>query len=279
MDIKFYEKQWNCAAKVLNELRYKTDCVVDGQLTVRPFYVVCIDDDPVSAFYACKVFFACKKQFGYEPEILCVGGTGMLSKYLNEKGCSEGQKLANVCTLLGARRIKVLDHGTNTGANLKEIIDYLGGSREPIIFCPTLRLSLRLERTVRFSTVQFPGTVPLNAYFYCPDEHIMDMAQLYNGKGLADGLPLLSEVAAIYNRIKLNQNKFNAPLDFTPSEETLKAAAYLEKHYPVRISRLPLSAPFQYLKMFLAVKYGREEVNADLREHVAKWQVMVREAL
>lgn len=271
-EIDFSRTAWHNAQTVLDELSYKTDCVENGKLTIKPRYVVCIDDDPVSAFYACQIYYAAKKEFGIEPEILCVGGTGMLSKYLNEGGCSEGKKLAMVCEALGVEKTKILDKGTNTGANLKEIIDYLSGSKEPIIFCPTQRLSLRLERTVRFSQKQFPGTEALNAWFYVPKEYVTEMAQAYNGKELAGGLPLLSEVAAIYPRLRDYGGKFSKPLDTVPTGKTIAAAEWLAKHYPIRISRLPVSAPLQYIKMYFAVKNSRKEVVDDLHAQIKKWK-------
>lgn len=276
--INLTAKEWQCAEKVLNEFSYHTDCLRNGQLTVEPKYIVCMDDDASSAFYAAKVYFACKKQYKHEPLVLCVGGKGMLSKYLNYDGCSEGEKLAHVCRRLGVKRVMVLDKGNNTGANVKEIIENTEKGA-PIIFCPTKHLSLRLERTVKFSTTQFPGTEPLNAWFYVAPETLKDMLQAHNGKGLAGGLALLSELASIYERLRRYKNIFNAPLEKKPSQEGVEAAAYLEKHYPIKIKRLPLSAPIQFVKMYWAVMTGKKAVQEDLEKHVEEWHTRVEEGL
>ncbi len=274
---------WRMVKLVLDFFKQETTCLdKQGTLTIKPEYVVAIDDDPVSAYYAAIIMKKAQKQFGYYPTMLCCGGIGMLSKYINEQAngevISEGEKLAQVARSLDPNfPLKVLDHGRNTGANLKEIIDFLASqhnSDAPIIFCPTARLSKRLERTIAFSTEQFPGTKPLNAYYYVPGESVADILQLYNGKGLAAGLPLLSEVAAVYDRVGTERyvGKFMAPLDKPVPPEVQAAGRYLVEKYPIRVSRLPIRALGQFLKMYFALAICGNLIDQDLQAHVRSWR-------
>ena len=159
----------------------------------------------------------------------------------------------------------------------KEIIDYLaakGDSDAPIVFCPTQRLSKRLERTIVFTPQQFPDTKPLNAYYYVHGETLEEVLQLYNGKGLANGLPLLSELAALYDRTgtKKYVGKYMAEYDREIPHNVHVAGQYLMRHYPIRVSRIPLTAPLQFWKMFNSVRSMRMAVAADLEKKINLWQ-------
>jgi len=243
---------------------------------------VAIDDDMVSAFYAVQIANKAYRQFGFMPRLLFVGGTGMLSKYLNRLDdgtvLSEGQKLSMVARQLGNYNGTILDEGKNTGANIKEIIDYLSfyhDSDAPVIFCLTQRLSKRIERTVAYSIVQFPDTHPLNAYYYVPGEDLREMCQLYNGKAIAGGLPLLSEAAALYDRMNRYEGVFMARMDKRIDREVVKAGEELVSRYPIRVSRVPLSAPIQFCKMYFGVRNNRQAIADDLQKKIAEWKVMI----
>ena len=282
--IDLTSEPWQKAKVVLDFFKQETTCFDErGQLIVNPRYVVALDDDPISAAYAVKIAFQARRQFKefVNPIILCCGGRGMLSKYLNvtPEGfeMSEGEKLAYVARNFAFyQNTKILYNGNNTGAVIKEIIDYLASQYDedaPIIFCPTQRMSKRLERTVAFSTKQFPGTQPLNAYYYVHGETLEDILQVYNGKGLADGLPLLSEAAALYDRTGTGKytGKFMAPLDMPVPPEVVEAGEYLMKHYPIRVSRLPITAPLQFIKMYWAITRSRQAVYDDLLAKKKNW--------
>lgn len=280
--INFRTHDWENARIVLDFFKQPTTCFDNkGLLKVEPRYVVAIDDDMASAFYAATIMEYSKRQFGKYPKLLCVGGIGMLSKYMNrlEDGTvlSEGMKLRMTALRFGNYPVTVLDGGNNTGANLEEIIKYLEWQRDsnaPIIFCPTQRLSKRLERTVAFTERQFPGTLPLNAYYYVPDERLSDMCQLYNGKALAGGLPLLSEVAAVYDRVGTGRyaGKYMAELEMPIPKEVLIAGQQLIDKYPIRVSRTPLTAPVQFLKMYFAVRKHQKDIAADLKRQIEVWK-------
>lgn len=252
-----------------------------GRLLIKPEFVVAIDDDMVSAFYAATIMKQAKSQFGSYPKLLCVGGTGMLSKYMNRLDdgtiLSEGMKLRMTALRFGNFPVAVLDRGNNTGANLKEIIDYLADYRKtgaPIIFCLTQRLSKRIERTVEFSTRQFPGTGALNAYYYVPGESLEEMCQLYNGKAIAGGLPLLSEVAALYDRVGTSRytNIYMAEYDGMIPKHIIKAGMNLMQKYPLRVSRMPLQAPIQFAKMYFGVIKNRKAIADDLEQKIERWK-------
>ena len=283
-NIDLTAQPWQMAKTVLDFFKQETTCFDErGQLIVNPRYVVALDDDPISAAYAVKIAYMARRQFKefVNPIILCCGGKGMLSKYLNVTPdgivMSEGEKLAFVARNFAYyQNLKILDQGDNTGAVIKEIIDYLVSRHDenaPIIFCPTQRMSKRLERTVAFSTEQFPGTLPLNAYYYVHGEEPEDILQIYNGKGLADGLPLLSEVAALYDRTGTDKyvGRYMAPLDMAVPPEVVEAGEYLMKHYPIRVSRLPITAPLQFFKMYWAIRTSKQAIYDDFMAKKEVW--------
>lgn len=281
-EINFRTQDWENARLVLDFFKQETTCFDShGMLCVEPKYVVAMDDDMVSAHYAATIMNQAKRQFGRYPKLLCVGGIGMLSKYMNRLDdgtvLSEGMKLRMTALRFGVFPVSVLDSGNNTGANLKEIIDYLSvscDSNAPIVFCLTQRLSKRVERTIAFTPYQFPGTYPLNAYYYVPEERLEDMCQLYNGKAIAGGLPLLSEAAALFDRVGSDRyaGKFMAPFDKMIPKEVLMAGQQLLEKYPIRVSRTPLSAPIQFLKMYFGVLKNRAAIAEDLEQKIGLWK-------
>ena len=245
------------AALVLSELKVKSDCFNPDGTVVRARYLVCIDDDITSAFYAMYLYRLIYQTYGYYPFILCVGGKGPLSKYLNHKGVSEGMKLKDVCLELGARAqdLTVLDNGTNTGLNCLDIYKHVVKSCGKIVFCVTTRLSLRLERTFAFLPKQYPDEVNQNQFealrvvgihWYVPKENLADMMQRYNCKGLADGVMFFAEVASIYDRIVRYSGKLQAPLDFEVSEPVVAASRRLAEKYPLKINALSFTGIWQY---------------------------------
>lgn len=281
--IDFRTPDWENAQRVFDFFKQETTCMDRfGKLTVCPRYVVAIDDDAISACYAVYIANLTYKQYHVKPTILCVGGTGMYSKYINRTKdgtvLSEGHKLSMVVHQLGSFYTTVLSNGNNTGANLKEIIDHLAlydAAREPIIFCLTQRLSKRIERTVAYSTKQFPNTYPLNAYYYVPGETLQEMCQMYNGRAIAEGLPLLSEAAALYDRMNRYAGRYMAEMDKRMEKDVVKAGEELVNKYPIRVSRLPITAPLQFCKVYFGVKKHRQEIAADIQRKIEEWKKLV----
>ena len=96
MNEKKRELIWHYANLIHENLCLKTDCLdKDGKL-VSVKYVACIDDDPKSAVYAAWLYHKAVSE-GQHPQVLCVGGLGLLSAHLKPKDVvfySEGIRLA-----------------------------------------------------------------------------------------------------------------------------------------------------------------------------------------
>lgn len=78
-------------------------------------YVACIDDDPKSAVYAAWLYHKAVAE-GQNPQVLCIGGIGLLSRHLKQKDVvfyTEGMRLAEFCIDLGVpmENIVILDRG------------------------------------------------------------------------------------------------------------------------------------------------------------------------
>lgn len=276
------------AALILSELKVKSDCFNPDGTVVRARYLVCIDDDITSAFYAMYLYRLIHKTYGYYPFLLCVGGTGPLSKHLNEEGVSEGMKQRMVCLELGARAkdITVLDHGTNTGLNCLDVYKHVVKSCGKVIFCVTTRLSLRLERTFAFLSRQYPTEVRLNQFealkaagvhWYVPHESLSDMMQAYNCKGLAKGVMFLAEVASIYDRIVRYSGKIQAPLDFEVSDKVVEASQRLARKYPLKINALNFTGIWQYVYALSTVLFFKPWIKSEVRMAIKQVKNRLRE--
>ena len=278
---------WPKAEIVSDFFKQETTCLdADKKLLVDPKYVVALGNDAVSSYYAIQIVLKAQRQFGSFPRILFCGGTGPLSKYLNidPEGCttSDGEKLhyvARCISLQLTQEVSILDKTNDLRDNLKELADFVArrnDSEAPIIFCPTQRVSKYLERTVAFMPKLFPDTAPLNAYYYVPGETLEQVLQLYNGKGLAGGLPLLAELAALYDKLGTDRyaEKYMKPMDKPVPPEVKEAGEYLVKNYPIYTSKIPLSAPVQSLKMVSAFNFNKSEIDDDLRQKSARWRCL-----
>ena len=262
------------AELILRSLCVETDCFIDGKI-IRARYLVAIDDDPTSAFYTAYVYHLIYQTYAYHPFVLCVGGKGPLSKYTNERDESEGDKQRRVCIALGVQPsdIRVLDKGTNTGENLLDIVLSVSSSPGRIIMCLTGRLSLRLRQTLLYLDRQYADRLDKQAfdeimrqgvYYYVPEESVDDQMQLYNCKGLAGGLLLLSEVASIYNRIRRYSGTLQAPLDFEVPREVIEASGHLEAKYPLKNGKLGFTYVWQFIEAWSSVKWFKRQIQVDL---------------
>lgn len=270
----FSKKDFIDMMLILSVLRVKTNCFDAEGKVIRARYLVCIDDDITSAFYAAYMYHLIYAVYGYYPFVLCVGGVGMLSKYTNEKGESEGLKLRRVCMELGvaSKDITVLDKGTNTGLNCLDIYKHLAKNPGRTIFCVTTRLSLRLERTFEFLPQQYPNEVNsemfkmvknAGLYWYVPEETAKNMMQVYNCKGLAKGVMLLAEVASIYDRIVKYSGKLQAPLSFKVPDEVVQASLRLAKKYPLKINWLNFTGIWEYAYAYFSVLFYKPWIKRD----------------
>lgn len=249
---------------VLECLKVKTDCFNECGNPYAAKYLVCIDDDITSAFYAMDMYFMIYQCYGYYPKLLCVGGVGPLSKYTNENGVSEGMKQAYACRRLGAREesIVVLDNGTNTGLNLKDIVFEVAKEPGTVIMCLTERLSLRLKLTLEYLPHQYPEIseqlmeqmFEKGVYYYVPEQKLSEQMAVFNCKGLANGVMFFSEIASIYDRIERYSGKLQAPLDFEVPQEVVDAAHRLAKAYRLKMPGWNLRKLIQFVKAYRAVK-------------------------
>ena len=282
--INLSTEPWQKAKIVADFFKQDTTCLDDDRkLIVDPKYVVALGDDVVSVYYAMQIVLKARRQFQSFPHILCCGGIGRFSQYLNigpDDRQSEGEKLHYVARCISldlSQDISILDKGNNISAVLREIIDFLASRRDagaPIIFCPTQRMSKRLERSVAYTNKQLPETQQLNAYYYVPGETLEQVLQPYNGKGLANGIPLLSELAALYDRIGTNKyaGKYVEAMDKPIPPEVECAGVYLITHYPIRVSRVPLSAPIQSLRIMISLMFSQKEIEEDLSAKISGWR-------
>ena len=255
------KEQVRCAASIVHEmLCIQSNCFVGGKLQ-RCHYIVCVDDDPTSAIYAARLAKVHEQLYGFVPLILCVGGKGLMSRWTHK--VSEGEHLAYVCHKLGYEAFTViLDHGTNTGANVLEVADYIGKNMPVIppsvIFVATKRLSLRLALTV---TKQAPK---LDAYFYVIDEDIKQACKWYNGKKLGNNQMMYHELASILNRCEAYAGIYQDPIPFEIAETTRSAANLLASKYRLKLPHKNLRSMFQFLYLLIEIQRHKKAMAEDL---------------
>ncbi len=256
-------KKFHYAELVHDNLCIKSNCFLpNGQLIVTE-YIVCIDDDAKSALEACKLAHKHNKLYGYFPTMLCVGGKGLMSRWTHKT--TEGRHLANICLQLGIpeKNIVVLDKGTNSGANIIEINnyikgDYLGGK---VVFACTKRLSLRLMLT------QQKQATDLEAYYFVVEGTMFDACRWYNGKRLGNCEMMFHELASILDGCEAYAGTFQAPIPFEVSAEVREAANYLAKYYRLKMPRnflQTLRAIPQFIRLYNAIQENKERMASEL---------------
>lgn len=287
MEKFFTKKDYADAEIVLAQLSVKTNCFDKNGKVVNAEYLVCVDDDITSAFYASDIYYQIHQTYGYYPTVLCVGGVGPLSKYTNAKGESEGQKLARVCETLGvlSSHIKVLDKGTNTGLNCLDIYSEVANRGARTIMCLTKRLSLRLKQTFEYLDHQYPekvskvslAKVVASTFYYVPEESVVDMMQVYNCKGLCKGAMLFSEIASIYDRSYRYVGVLQKPLDFDITKETAEAALRLAKKYPLKINMFCWNGIWQFIWAYCSVLKNKRRIKLMTRLVLREWKNELRD--
>ena len=286
MEKFFIKKDYADAKLILNQLSVKTNCFDAKGKVVPAKYLVCVDDDINSAYYAVDLYYQIFQAYKYYPMILCVGGKGALSKYTNVKGETEGKKLARTCETLGvlSSQVEILDNGTNTGLNCLDIYNELANKNAKVIMCLTKRLSLRFKQTFEFIDCQYPDKVSAKSladvvastFYYVPDESIEDMMQIYNCKGLCKGVMLLSEIASIYDRIVLYSGTIQKPVDFEISEEVELASLRLAKKYPLKINRFCFNGFWQFIWAYYSVLINKHKIKLAMGFIIADWKYNLR---
>lgn len=287
MEKFFTKKDYADAEIVLAQLSVRTNCFDKNGKVVNAEYLACVDDDITSAFYATEMYYQIHATYGYYPTILCVGGVGPLSKYTNDKGESEGQKLARVCETLGvlSSHIKVLDKGTNTGLNCLDIYNEVATRGVSLIMCLTKRLSLRLKQTFEYLDHQYPekvskvslAKVVASTFYYVPEEAVEDMMQMYNCKGLCKGALLLSEIASVYDRTYRYVGKLQKPLDFDITKETAQAALRLAKKYPLKINMFCFNGLWQFVWAYFSIIKNKNHIKLATKLAIREWRSELRD--
>lgn len=285
------ELVWRYAELIHDNLCYKTDCFkVDGKLKAVK-YIACIDDDPKSAIFAAWLYHKAIYE-GQDPVVLCIGGTGILSKHLKKNGVekyTEGMRLAEVCMELGVpkHKIIILDKGTNSGENVCEVAEQVLHDFGDIVFAVTKRLSLRWERTFKkqigekmqklmaekyhheflISRIKIP-----QSWYYVIEETLEEACSWMNGKRCGDCQMMFQELASIYRGCLRTQ--FQLPLEQEPSEDVLKANAYLAKHYRIKLGKRGPRELWQYFCLLRDLKkhlpHMRKEQEAAVYKMITK---------
>lgn len=254
-------KDFRCAQLVHDTLCAKTDCINQNELCVCG-YIVCIDDDPTSALYAARLAKIHKKLHSFMPRILCVGGKGLLSRWTHHT--TEGQLLAKCCQRVGipAPKTVVLDHGNNTGDNVREIAAYVKQDPSTVLFVVTKRLSLRVQLTVMEQAPE------LNACYYVIEESVFEACKWMNGKRIGQGQMMLHELASILNRCETYAGTFQAPIPFDVPEEVRKAADHLAAKYRLKLPGKNLRSLGQYIWLLSDLIRNRRLIEFDLHHNI-----------
>lgn len=289
---------WWAAELVHEKLRIQSNCFDYSGQVIKSRVIVCIDDDPWSAVWASWLFHKMLGQ-GSAPVVLCVGGQGLLSRHTDNKELkaelekmlgqkigifTEARRLQYVCLSLGVfpRNLYVLDKGTNTGANIGEIAEFLVEHpevSESITFALTPRLSLRFERSFKFQiqeamrkacakigkTVADDFRLPEDRYFV-GGQALSNACSWANGKKCCNGEMMLHELASILDRCDRYAGKFQLPLEQPVDEETRKAAALLASRYRIKLGKMGIREIMQYLRLFVSLKKHQREMVEELKQ-------------
>lgn len=276
----------DAAEVIYDALCIKTNCFNKQNKVVRADYVIAIDDDPTSAFWATWLYYKIYQQHGYHPTIICVGGKGLLSKHTHDR--SEAELLASVCCKLGVPEadISLAPNGRNTGENIQSVKKILPAG-STIIWSTTKRQSLRLERSVK---KQAPELI---SYYYVVEESLTEAAKIMNGKGIAQNQMMFHELASILQRCIAYAGTYQAPIDeiITIMPHIREADHYLRKHYKlklmnktVKIFGKEISVPdknltsiFQFVHLLREIKRNKKKMRISLELEIIMMLQTLRE--
>lgn len=286
MDKKRFARSMDAAEVIYEALCIKTNCFNKQNKVVRADYVIAIDDDPTSAFWATWLYYKIYQQHGYHPTILCVGGKGLLSKHTHDK--SEAELLASVCSKLGVPEadISLAAKGRNTGENIQAVKKILPAGTN-VIWSTTKRQSLRLERSIKQQAPELIST------YYVIEESLPEACKLMNGKGLAQNEMMFHELASILQRCIAYAGTYQAPIDeiITITPRIREADWYLRKHYKlklmnktVKIFGKEISVPdknltsiFQFVHLLREIKRNKKKMRISLELEIIMMLQTLRE--
>lgn len=252
----------------------KTDCFEENGQVIPAKTLVLIDDDPIVAVYGTYLYFLVYQTYGFFPKIFCVGGKGPLSKYTNEKDESEGKKLARVCMGQGVRPVDIviLDKGTNSGLNLKDIVTKASENPERMIMCLTERLSSRIKLTMGVLEYQYPEIADkifkvrsAGVFYYVPEQNVEEQLQKFNGKGFAKGLMWLAEIASLYDRyLKYTKDGKMLELEGGVPAEVIDAHYELASKYPLKNGVPGFTFFWQFVYCWFEIMRNKKAIAEDL---------------
>lgn len=278
-------QDWQDAELVHDFLKIRTNCFIENVKVVAAKYVVCIDDDPWSAVYAAWLFHQMRKQ-GQNPKVLCVGGKGLLSRWLKKKGVkryTEGLRLKEMCMALGVPEdyIIVLDHGTDTGKNIYDIAQALVEDFGDLIFVVTQRLSLRFERSFKKQILDAVLDVMTKKYgdgfykeqieapqdyYYVINQDLKKACCWMNGKRVGNCTMMYHELASILDRCDRYKGKFQLPLEFDVPKNVREASERLAKRYRIKLNKLGFREIGQYVYLLFSLKKHLKDMRAEQEE-------------
>lgn len=273
MKQELFERSMDAAEVIYEALCIKTNCIDSKNKVIRADYIIAIDDDPTSAFWAVWLYYKINQQHSYHPTIICVGGKGLLSKYTHDR--SEAELLASVCYKLGVPETDILlaPNGRNTGENIQAVKKMLP-SGTSVIWSVNKRQSLRLERSVK---KQAPELI---SYFYVVEESLQEAAKLMNGKGIAQNEMMFHELASILERCNKYAGTFQEPIDdiIYINSQIREADYFLRKHYKLKLMNktvkifgkkisIPnknLSSIIQFMHLLKEIRRNKKKMRASL---------------
>lgn len=268
-------KDYAAAVLIHENLRAATDCFDPNGKIKKTDYIVAIDDDPDSAFFAVRLARKHLREHGCLPHMLCVGGKGLLSRWTHKT--TEGEHLKNICikVVFPGEMITVLDKGRNSGENILNIRHFLNTrhflaqrqeSSKTVLFCCTKRLSLRLQLT------QQQQAPTIQALYYVIEESLDEACKWYNGKRLGGCTMMYHELASILNRCEAYAGTFQAPLPFTVPKEVKEAAARLEKRYRLKLPAKNGRSYWQFVRLLAEIMFKRGQMQKELQARIEKEQ-------
>lgn len=266
----YMKKEYYDAARIVHDnLRIKSDCFnADGKI-VMATQIVAIGDDITSAMCAAWLFYKIRTTYGHCPKMICVGGTGLLSKFVYEK--SEASLLAYTMEQLGIRkeRIICLKKGKSIYDNILSVSNYSLPDAKTL-WCVTQRLSLKVK------CLQSQHVPNLESLYYVVDQKFDDVMNLYNGKGICGGEMLYHDLASIRKDCERYGCAFEQNADGVMSEEVCASLQLLEENFRIKQGRRTIKSYFRLLCMFVAVVQRREQIVGDMHKAIRLFALKLR---
>lgn len=242
-------------------------------------FIICYDDDITSALYATLLFWHLYDRFGpYGPsgevrKIVCVGGRGLMSKFLyrslmkGEQRKTEGKLLKKVCMRqqVPEEVIVVCDNGNNTGANLNEIEAVIGN--KTAIVAVTQRLSMILYMS------QQQQKPDLELDYFVIFESVKDTCKYMNGMRFCNCKPILHFWAHVYRRWRIysrGKEIFMTPV-FGVDEDIEKSAELLQDKYFAKQQGFEVRGLWQMIPFLVDLLFNGKKAVKEYEAEMERW--------